>query len=96
MKLLTSNAGLKKGDTIAYAEKSIISHGAGTPGHYFEDVTFNHALVTHNAFNGNCVAVPLPLTARCRVPTRVIFAKILPSTLCRRRKNERGRRPYFH
>jgi hypothetical protein len=42
MKRLLSNLALNKGDVITSVEVSKISHGAGTPNQYFEDVTFRH------------------------------------------------------
>lgn len=45
MTKLTNNNGLKKGDIVTYTEIRPISHGAGTPDHYFEDVAFTHKFV---------------------------------------------------
>lgn len=42
MTKLIGNVGLKKGDVITYTEIDQISHGAGTPNQYFEDVEFTH------------------------------------------------------
>jgi hypothetical protein len=68
MTKLLNNMGLKRGDVISYTEVSKISHGAGTPNQYFEDVkNFGTALTQVGALSFAHFA---PMKRGLRVPRK--------------------------